>query len=227
MSPEQVSHLFEAFTQADPSTTRKYGGTGLGLAICRSLTALLGGEIWAESVRGQGSVFRFTVGCDVGRPVPLINPVMVPASDSGILVSDIEPVTRLDHLRILIAEDTPGLRHLISRLMKIAGVDVSTVANGQEAVEAVDQSIAAGEPFDLILMDVQMPVMNGFEATERLRRAGRNIPIIALTAGAMAGDREKCLAAGFDAYVPKPIDRGELLRTIATLTTARPSIAID
>ncbi|MGC1276584.1 MAG: ATP-binding protein [Planctomycetaceae bacterium] len=227
MSPEQVAHLFEAFTQADPSTTRKYGGTGLGLAICRSLTTMLGGEIWAESVRGQGSVFRFAVACDVGRPVPLINPVMVPASDSGILVSDAVPVGRLDGVRILIAEDTPGLRHLISRLMKIAGAEVGTVGNGQEAVEAVEHSIETGENFDLILMDVQMPVMNGFEATARLRRAGRTIPIVALTAGAMAGDREKCLAAGFDAYVPKPIDRGELLRTIANLTAARPSVAVD
>ena len=227
MSPEQVANLFEAFTQADPSTSRKYGGTGLGLAICRSLTTLLGGEIWAESVRGQGSVFRFTIACDVGRPVPLVNPVMVPASDSGILVTEAIPVARLDGLRILIAEDTPGLRHLVARLMRIAGAEVTTVANGQEAVDAVENAIHDGETIDLVLMDVQMPVLNGFEATARLRQSGRTIPIVALTAGAMAGDREKCLSAGFDAYVPKPIDRGELLRTIATLTAARPSIAVD
>jgi PAS domain S-box-containing protein len=227
MSPQQVTHLFEAFTQADASTTRKYGGTGLGLAICKSLTQLLGGEIWAESHRGKGSTFRFTINCDVGRAVPLINPVIAPA-DSGILVHDQPVVSRLDGLRVLIAEDTPGIRHLVSRILKIAGADVETVENGEEAVTAVERACVSGNTYDIVLMDVQMPVLNGLDATRLLRRAGRMLPIIALTAGAMAGDREKCLAVGCDAYVPKPIDRGELLRTIATLTTAdRSGLVLD
>ncbi len=227
MSPQQVNHLFEAFTQADASTTRKYGGTGLGLAICKSLTQLLGGEIWAESHRGKGSTFRFSINCDVGRPVPLVNPVFTPA-DSGIFVHDPPVVSRLDGLRVLIAEDTPGIRHLVSRILKIAGAEVETVENGEEAVTAVEQACISGKTFDIVLMDVQMPVLNGLDATRLLRRAGRMLPIIALTAGAMAGDREKCLAVGCDAYVPKPIDRGELLRTIATLTTAdRSGLVLD
>jgi CheY-like chemotaxis protein len=226
MSQQQVNHLFEAFTQADASTTRRYGGTGLGLAICKSLTRLLGGRIWAESQRSKGSTFRFTINCDVGRPVPLINPVIPPA-DSGILVHDPPSVSRLDGLRVLIAEDTPGIRHLVSRILKIAGADVDTVENGEDAVTAVERSCVSGPAYDIVLMDVQMPVLNGLDATRLLRRAGRAVPIIALTAGAMAGDREKCLAVGCDAYVPKPIDRGELLRTIATLTTARSGLVLD
>ena len=226
MSDEQVSHLFEAFTQADASTTRKYGGTGLGLAICKSLTQLLGGEVWAESRRGHGSVFRFTVSCDIGRPVPLVNPV-APVPDSGLLVTAAPAVARLDGLHLLVAEDTPGLRHLVSRILKAAGADVEVVENGAEAVEAVEQAAISGRAFDAILMDVQMPVMNGFDATRQLRQAGQNLPIIALTAGAMAGDREKCLAAGCDAYVPKPMDRGELLRTIAALAAARSGLVIE
>ncbi|HEX6984368.1 MAG TPA: ATP-binding protein [Planctomycetaceae bacterium] len=226
MSPEQLANLFQAFTQADASTTRRYGGTGLGLAICKSLTALLGGEIWAESARGRGSVFRFTVACDVGRPVPLVNPVMAPPSDSDVFVAP-PSVARIDGLRVLIAEDTPGLRHLVSRILTVAGAEVETAVNGREAVEAVERAAAAGRGFDVVLMDVQMPVMNGFDATRALRAAGRTLPIVALTAGAMAGDRERCLAAGCDAYVPKPIDRGELLRTITALAAARAGAAVQ
>jgi signal transduction histidine kinase/ActR/RegA family two-component response regulator len=227
MSPEQVTHLFEAFTQADASTTRKYGGTGLGLAICKSLTQLLGGEIWAESRRGEGSIFRFTVACDVGRPVPLVNPIAAPC-DSSIIVHDPPTVSRIDGLRVLIAEDTPGIRHLVSRILSIAGAEVEVVENGEEAVNAVEQACVSGNSFDIVLMDVQMPVMNGLDATRLLRRAGRMVPVIALTAGAMAGDREICLSVGCDGYVPKPIDRGELLRTITTLTTAdRSGLVLD
>nr|MDQ3331979.1 ATP-binding protein [Planctomycetota bacterium] len=205
MSPEQVSHLFEAFTQADASTTRKYGGTGLGLAICKSLTQLLGGEIWAESRCGEGSTFRFTIACDVGRPVPLVNPIASPC-DSGVLVHDPPMISRIDGLRVLIAEDTPGIRHLVSRILTIAGADVEVVENGEEAVAAVERACVSGKPYDIVLMDVQMPVMNGLDATRCLRRAGRMVPVIALTAGAMAGDREKCLDVGCDGYVSKPID---------------------
>lgn len=227
MSSQQVSHLFEAFTQADASTTRKYGGTGLGLAICKSLTQLLGGEIWAESRKGQGSIFRFTINCDVGRSVPLVNPV-ASSADSGILMHDAPVISRLDGVRVLVAEDTPGIRHLVSRILTIAGADVEVVENGQEAVTAVEQACVSGKGFDIVLMDVQMPVMNGLDATKRLRQAGRMVPVIALTAGAMAGDREKCMAVGCDGYVPKPIDRGELLRTITTLTAAdRSGLVLD
>lgn len=227
MLPQQMEQLFQAFTQADASTTRKYGGTGLGLAICKSLTHMLGGEIWAESTRGRGSVFYVTIACDVGRPVPLVNPVS-PSADSNILVSSAPPpIARLDSTRILLAEDTPGLRHLVSRILTIAGAEVELVTNGLEAVEAVERSAVSGRGFDVVLMDVQMPVMNGSDATRQLRKSGYTIPIIALTAGAMAGDREKCLAAGCDAYVPKPIDRGELLRTIAALSAHRSDAVIQ
>ena len=225
MSAKQVHQLFQPFTQADASTTRRYGGTGLGLAISKSLTKMLGGEIWATSELGAGSTFYFTITCDMGGTVPVIDPSIISSSESGILISEPPTIPRLDGTRVLIAEDTPGLRFLVSRLLEVAGAEVEVVEDGSQAIEAVERSIAANAAYDVILMDVQMPVMNGFDATRRLRNAGRTLPIIALTAGAMAGDREKCLAAGCDEYVAKPIDRGELLRAIATLTARQPQAA--
>lgn len=217
MTSNQVEHLFQPFTQADASTTRRYGGTGLGLAISKSLAQMLGGEIWAKSVIGKGSEFYFTIQCDAGGLEPLIDPTIATSGDSGILINEPPAISRLDDIRVLIAEDTPGLRFLVARILQVAGAIVTSVDNGSQAIDAVEDSIANGEPFDVILMDVQMPVMNGFDATRRLRQMGHKLPIIALTAGAMAGDREKCLAAGCDEYVAKPIDRGLLLRVIATM----------
>lgn len=217
MSPPQVKNLFQPFMQADPSTTRKYGGTGLGLAISRSLTKMLGGDIWVRSELDKGSTFQFTVTCDVGSPVPTIDPSMISPSESGILISAPPEIPRLDGIYVLLVEDTPGLRFLVSRILQVAGAEVEAVENGLLAIEAVDRGDDASRPFDIILMDVQMPVMNGFDATRQLRNAGRTLPIIALTAGAMTGDREKCLAAGCDEYIPKPIDRGTLLRAIFSL----------
>ncbi len=197
--------ILEAFTQADGSTTRKFGGTGLGLTITRKLAELLGGRLTLCSEPGRGSVFT------------LIVPVGLDAADHH-GVDDLEEAPDasgseaggLFSGRVLVAEDTPTNQMLIRLLLQKFGLDVAIVDDGIKAVQAV-----AAESYDLIFMDIQMPNMNGYEAAEQVRRAGNNTPIIALTAHAMKGDRERCLAAGCSDYLSKPIDHkrlGEVLR---------------
>jgi len=218
ISKEQLANLFMPFTQADASTTRKYGGTGLGLAICKRLAAVLGGEIAVESTPGQGSTFRLSIPlCVAGSVAPARE---VPASSASSPVPPCEP-TALD-CRVLLVEDGPDNQRLIAFLLRKAGAGVTLADDGLAAVEAVvgkwrppSAGDSAATPFDVILMDIQMPVMDGFEATRRIRSAGHQGPIIALTAHASADDRRRCLDAGFDDYLSKPIDRGELLRLVA------------
>jgi CheY-like chemotaxis protein len=221
MTAEQVQNLFQPFHQADASTSRKFGGTGLGLAISKRLATLLRGDITLTSQPGQGSTFTLTVDpgplSDVAfhdHPAESLAP---PASPSAIS----SPVPTLD-CRILLAEDGADNKRLIAFVLSKAGAEVTTVENGQEAIEAALAAFPNGErredgpeAFDVILMDMQMPVMDGYEATRRLRAAGYNRPIIALTAHAMADDRQKCLEAGCDDYVTKPIDRVKLVGMIA------------
>ena len=215
MTQEETKRLFRPFSQADSSTTRKFGGTGLGLTISKRLAEMLGGGIALSSEPGKGSTFRVTV--ETGElegvrllhsPFEAVPQVAMAATDSPVSIA------RFDG-RILLAEDGPDNQRLISYLLKRGGAHVTVADNGQIAV---DQALAArgrGMPFDVILMDMQMPVMDGYEATRRLRAAGYAGPVIALTAHAMAGDDAKCLDAGCDAYLTKPIDRATLLRTIA------------
>jgi len=216
ISKEQLANLFAPFTQADASTTRKYGGTGLGLAICKRLAAVLGGEIAVESTPGQGSTFRLSIPLLAASGVT--TPAEVPASPAP--APPCEPAA-LD-CRVLLVEDGPDNQRLIAFLLRKAGAVVSLADDGLAAVEAVvgdGHGPLAGDsaeaPFDVILMDIQMPVMDGFEATRRIRSAGHRGPIIALTAHASADDRRRCLDAGCDDYLSKPIDRGELLRLVA------------
>ena len=217
MTEEQVERLFQAFSQADSSTTRKFGGTGLGLNISKRLAEMLGGDITVESKLGEGSVFRVTVATGPldgvrmvdGSAVLRITPRDPSAAPSG-------EVGRLD-CRILLAEDGPDNHRLISHVLKKAGAEVTVAENGERAVDAALTARDQANSFDIILMDMQMPVMDGYEATGLLRRHGYTSPIIALTAHAMASDRQRCLDAGCDDYATKPINRRDLIQAIRDL----------
>lgn len=210
ISPAARKRLFTKFTQADSSTTRKYGGTGLGLAICRELTKHLGGKVGLESAEGLGSTFWFTIRCEAGDPAQLDRELWLP--DATSLPSSVSG----RRLRILVAEDNHVNQAVIKAILRGPDFALDFVGNGLEAISAVMRA-----PYDLILMDVQMPEMDGVTATRRIRELdGRAAatPIIALTANAMAGDRETYLAAGMDFYVSKPIDPGELFSAIDKAT---------
>jgi PAS domain S-box-containing protein len=201
--PEKQGLVFGAFVQADSSTSRKYGGTGLGLAIAAKLVELMNGRIWVESAAGRGSAFHFTA--TFGRPSATAARAPVPAPR--------RPPREGRPLRILLAEDNPVNQRLATRLLEKRGHSVVVAGNGRQALAAL-----ASQTFDVVLMDVEMPEMDGFETTAAIRRGeaatGGHLPVIAMTAHAMTGDRERCLAAGMDAYVSKPVNAEELLRAI-------------
>ncbi|HEX8984872.1 MAG TPA: response regulator [Bryobacteraceae bacterium] len=212
--PDKHATIFQAFRQADSSTTRQYGGTGLGLTISARLAALMGGSIGVTSTPGFGSTFLLTVPCRLAAHESISQPAPHDASGSA----SAQPCR---HLRILLAEDNPVNQRLAQRLLQKRGHEVSVAGDGRQALEAATNE----GPFDLILMDVQMPGMDGFDATRAIRRLKnpkrRSIPIIAMTAFAMKGDRERCLAAGMNGYVTKPIDPAELCSTIERLAAVR------
>ncbi len=214
MTTEQIAELFKPFSQVDASATRRHSGTGLGLAISKRLAAKLGGDITVKSFLGEGSTFTVTV--DTG---PLDGVAMFSNKTEAELAIDREeqPITSSVRLtgRVLLAEDGPDNQRLIAFLLKRAGADVIVADNGQIAHDLALAARDAGNPFDVILMDMQMPNVDGYEATRRLRQAGYAGPIIALTAHAMSRDREKCLAAGCNDYVTKPIDQNKLLSLAA------------
>ncbi|MCA9279151.1 MAG: PAS domain S-box protein [Phycisphaeraceae bacterium] len=210
MTPEQVESIsrFHAFSQADSSTTRKFGGTGLGLRISNSLAQLLGGSLRVQSEYGVGSTFELTL------PVMLANSTHEHRSAQSQLLETVEDTTSyvdqsepLLGCRILLAEDGADNQRLVRYHLAHAGADVEIAENGQIAVDAVVQSQRASNPFDLVLMDMQMPVMDGYDATRMLRQRGYLLPIIALTAHAMSGDRKRCTDAGCSDYLTKPIDK--------------------
>ena len=217
MTAEHVSRLFQAFSQADSSTTRKFGGTGLGLMISKRLAEMLGGNITVESKLGQWSQFRFTVTTGPLDGVKMLeDPAMAAIANPEEITAAKGDVSSLD-CRILLAEDGPDNQRLIAHMLKKAGAQVAVVENGKLAADAALAARDGDKPFDVIVMDMQMPVMDGYEATGLLRRKGYTRPILALTAHTMAGDRQKCLAAGCDDYAMKPIDRYKLIESIKTL----------
>ena len=198
ISPEKLTAIFKPFTQSDESMTRRFGGSGLGLAICQRLAAALGGAIEVHSQLGKGSVFTLVIDALAG----------VRASTPSGPTIDLKDTSPLN-MSILYAEDGPDNQRLVSFLLRKAGAIVTLAENGRQAVDR----IKGGEHFDLILMDMQMPEMDGYEATRDLRKSGYEIPIIALTAHALADDRGKCLMAGCDDFLTKPIDRELLVAT--------------
>ena len=206
----KLTRIFDPFCQADSSVTRRFGGTGLGLTICRRLARALGGGISVQSDVGKGSIF--TIAVDTG-PIEKFRAEGSPESDLRKSSEQVEagaPSLSLQGRRILIADDGDSNRRLIEVVLKRAGAEVFTASNGRQAVDA-----AAETTFDLILMDMQMPVMDGYCATSALRERGVQIPIVALTAHAMKGDREKCLAAGCTGYLTKPIELDRLASAVS------------
>jgi two-component system sensor histidine kinase/response regulator len=211
LSPEEQQNLFQPFHQADSSTTRKYGGTGLGLAICRQLADMMDGTVGVTSARGVGSLFWFEV--RLAAPAPTMLPE---ASRSSVQGGRYEPVertmARLAGKRLLLAEDNPLNQELTRILVERAGANMTLAGNGAEALVAL-----AGGDFDCVLMDVQMPVMDGLSAARHIRADARlnHLPIVAMTANAFNSNRDDCLAAGMDDFLVKPIEAGLFYRTVA------------
>ncbi len=224
MNLKQIDGLFQPFVQADTSTTRKFGGTGLGLTISQRFAEMLGGNISvAASEPGVGSTFRATV-----KTGSLDGVSMVVDPRSATVVTDTasnltqSSSSDLQDIRILLAEDGPDNQRLISFILKKAGAEVTVADNGQVAHDLALRASGERTPFDVILMDMQMPVMDGYTATRKLREARYAGPVIALTAHAMASDRRKCLDAGCDNYTTKPIDRKALVSLVAQHARQQP-----
>jgi PAS domain S-box-containing protein len=213
LTEEQASRLFEPFSQADASTTRRFGGTGLGLTICRRLANIMGGDVTLHRTQpGRGSCFRVELPL-----VPAPSAAMVANLDALTAAPAPAPSQPRVSLRgrILLAEDGPDNQRLIAFHLRNAGAEVAIADNGRIALEMIDRAAGGGAPFDLLLTDVQMPEMDGYTLARTLRERGSTLPIIALTAHAMAEDRERCLQAGCDDFATKPIDKPALLATCA------------
>lgn len=212
LTEEQQQHIFEPFTQADDSTSRQYGGTGLGLSICNKLVTMMGGSLWVESVLGEGSTFHFTV--YFKTPLDISNPMLQNKSNSQAP----EMASSTGNFKILLVEDNKVNQAVASHFLIAAGYKVKVAENGLKAIELWES-----DAFDLILMDIRMPQMDGFSVTQRIRESesesgqNKHIPIVALTANALKGDKERYLAAGMDGYLSKPFQKTQLLKTISEL----------
>lgn len=211
MSEDQVQRLFKPFSQGDSSVTRAYGGSGLGLAISKRLVQMLKGQLKVKSEVGQGSVFRIRLPAGPIEGIPLI--------ESGILerkTDSADSVTKVHRLncRVLVVDDRREVRHISQHFLEKAGATVVSAEDGQQGIDMALIARDAGDPFDVILMDMQMPHVDGLKAIAELRAAGLDSPIIALTADAMKGDRERCLQGGCDDYLSKPIDHAQMVEMV-------------
>jgi CheY-like chemotaxis protein len=204
MDENALAHIFDAFRQADGSTTRRYGGTGLGLAICKGLASRLEGNLTVTSRPDQGTVFS------------LLIPMQLAQAPAAAETSGNWATSTLTGLDILVAEDNPVNQIVIQRLLERTGMNVRMTSNGVECQQAYNKRTP-----DLVLMDCQMPICDGYQATIALRQAGATLPIIALTANTMPGDRAKCMAAGMDDHVGKPIEMATLMGCIEQWTATR------
>jgi CheY-like chemotaxis protein len=229
MSESQLASLFQSFTQADASTTRKYGGTGLGLVICKNIVKMMGGEIWCESKLNNGSTFFFTAQFDIPETSDMTSSTILPEPE--IHANKQKPQTiqqtqsnkqlqfdantlgsMMSGLRVLVAEDNRVNQMVMLELLRMRGCNVDIADNGRAAVDMVGQS-----NYDIVFMDIQMPEMDGIAAAKliRLDNKFKELPIIALTAHAMSGDRELSLAAGMNDHLTKPIDPEKLYKTLS------------
>ncbi|QDT41024.1 Sensory/regulatory protein RpfC [Gimesia alba] len=223
ITDDQMKKLFQPFTQADASMTRRFGGTGLGLTICKKLIEMLNGSISVTSISSVGSTFNLKV--PVGNPEK-VNLLQYDSGSQGQAenAADVPEITGnlKDHFgfspRILVAEDAVDNQNLIAFILQKWQCELKMVENGELAVEAALLAEQQGTPFDIILMDIQMPVMDGYTATKQLRDAGYEKPIIAITAHAMTSELQGCLAVGCDSYTSKPINRKQLLGLICQYT---------
>ena len=215
MTARQQARIFQPFTQADETTTRRFGGTGLGLAISKRLANMFGGDIELQSTPGQGTTFTATIFPGLLRDVPMLYAPPKLTTESEKVTRDAKRWKQMFSGRVLLAEDSPDNQRLICLILKKAGLDVDLAENGRVACEIVFDAAARDKPYDLILMDMQMPEIDGYEATRRIRQHGFSGPIVALTAHSLLGDREKCLQAGCDDFATKPIDREKLFDTFA------------
>ncbi|QEG22392.1 response regulator [Mariniblastus fucicola] len=218
MSKEAKRKIFQPFSQADTSITRRFGGTGLGLAICKELAEKMGGSVTVDSTPGEGSSFNLMV--DIGD---ISGVDLVSERDSQVVAktkANTDREIELPPMKVLIVDDGDTNRRLVSVYLRKANADFETAENGEIAVQKVNS-----EHFDVVLMDMHMPVMDGFEATKLLRKQGHRLPIIALTANAMAEDKKQCLDAGCSGFLAKPINRERLLTELSVAVTGRVSTA--
>jgi CheY-like chemotaxis protein len=215
LSAEQVSRLFTPFTQLEETMSRRVGGTGLGLAIVRRLSELLGGDVHVNSRPGTGSTFSVTVSTGELSGVALLRQWVTSGSSST--ASALRRAVSL-RARVLLVEDSPDNQRLIKHHLTRAGAVVDIARNGRDGLDAVLSEEASGRAYDVVLMDMQMPELDGYAATSMLRAKGYRGAIVAVTAHAMAGEREHCLAAGCDDYVTKPIDAWTLVECCARWT---------
>ena len=218
----QRQKLFHPFTQADASTTRRFGGTGLGLTISRRLSRMLGGDIFSSSQAGLGSIFTVEIGignANLDRMITVLTP-QTPVhleSKSKIQSEDPQQIIHNAKTSVLVAEDGEDNQRLMVHHLTRAGMKITVANNGHEAVDLAIAAQKQGRAPDVILMDMQMPVMDGYEATEKLRSLGWRGAIIAITAHAMNGDRDRCMKSGCDEYLTKPIEKDALIQAVQNL----------
>ncbi len=206
IADHQLQNLFQSFTQADSGTARQFGGTGLGLVISRRLAMLMGGNLRAESQLGVGSTFTLTVACGLCLANNMSHRTGSSDPDNAVL--------SLENVHVLVADDAPDNQKLLTYNLRKVGATFEVAGNGLVALEMIEAARLT-KPFDVVLMDIQMPLLDGYAATRQLRERSDNTPVIALTANAMTGDHEKCLAAGCNDYLTKPINREKLIAAIA------------